>query len=119
VPDDDLELRAIPGVGDSLSKTVLCFGHGRPAVPLHSAAARVAERFAGRPSRRWQLRLDLHRLAGPAGPDAAFNAAILQLGARVCVTQRPLCGKCPLSEACITARGLAAHAAAPIPEVGS
>ena len=119
VPDDDLELRAIPGVGDSLSKTVLCFGHGRPAVPLHSAAGRVAERFAGRPSRRWQLRLDLHRLAGPAGPDGAFNAAILQLGASVCTAERPRCGECPLSVTCITAREFSAEEPAPLLGVGS
>ena len=46
-PSEDLELRAIPGVGDSVAKTVLCFGHGRNAVPLHSAAERVASRVAG------------------------------------------------------------------------
>ena len=81
VPDDDLELRAIPGVGDSVAKAVLCFGHGRNAVPLHTAAARVAARVAGRDgTRRWQLRLDLHRLAGPTGPDARFNAAVIHSG---------------------------------------
>ena len=31
VPAEDLELRAIPGIGDSAAKTVLCFGHGRSA----------------------------------------------------------------------------------------
>ena len=96
VPSEDLELRAIPGVGDSLAKTVLCFGHGRAAVPLHSAAARVATRVAGSEHRRrWQLRLDLHRLAGPAGPDAAFNAAVLQLGTTVCRSGRAAMPRVP------------------------
>jgi DNA (cytosine-5)-methyltransferase 1 len=106
VPDGDLELRAIPGVGDSVAKSVLCFGHGRPVVPLHSAAARVATRYFGDGrSRRWQLRLDLHRLAGPAGPNAAFNAALLDLGASLCLPDRPRCTGCPLSESCQTANG--------------
>jgi DNA (cytosine-5)-methyltransferase 1 len=101
VPDEDLELRAIPGVGDSVAKTVLCFGHGRAVVPLHSAAARVSSRFCGSErTRRWQLRLDLHRLAGPAGPDATFNAAILELGTHVCTANTPRCGSCPLRTAC-------------------
>jgi DNA (cytosine-5)-methyltransferase 1 len=104
VPSEDLELRAIPGVGDSLAKTVLCFGHGRAAVPLHTAAARVATRVAGSEHRRrWQLRLDLHRLAGPAGPDAAFNAAVLQLGTTVCLPTEPRCPECPLHTECATA----------------
>jgi len=105
VPTEDLELRAIPGVGDSLAKMVLSFGHGRKAVPLHSAAARVAARVTGRPeTRRWQLRLDLHRLAGPLGPDASFNAAVIHLGTSVCRPIRPLCTACPLSPGCVTGR---------------
>lgn len=104
VPDDDLELRAIPGVGDSVAKAVLCFGHGRNAVPLHSAAARVAARVAGRDgTRRWQLRLDLHRLAGPIGPDARFNSAVIDLGNEICRPERPLCEACPLERRCSSA----------------
>ena len=107
VPDDDLELRAIPGVGDSVAKAVLCFGHGRNAVPLHSAAARVAARMAGRDETgRWQLRLDLYRLAGPAGPDAKFSAAVIHLGNEICRPERPLCSACPLERRCETARSV-------------
>lgn len=104
VPDEDLELRAIPGVGESLAKAILCFGHGRKAVPLHSAAARVAARVAGHDqTRRWQLRLDLHRLAGPLGPDAAFNAAVIHLGNVICRPERPHCSKCPIQSDCAVA----------------
>jgi DNA (cytosine-5)-methyltransferase 1 len=105
VPNEDLELRAIPGVGDSVAKTVLCFGHGRRVVPLHTAAARVASRVAGHDQRRrWQLRLDLHRLAGSGGPDAAFNAAVLQLGTTVCRAADPRCTECPLRPHCEAGR---------------
>lgn len=105
VPDEDLELRAIPGVGDSLAKTVVCFGHGRVAVPLHTAAERVATRVAGhQEARRWQMRLDLHQLAGPSGPDAEFNAAVLALGGAACRAVDPLCGDCPISTHCVTGR---------------
>ena len=110
VPDQDLELRAIPGVGDSVAKTVLCFGHGRKVVPLHSAAARVASRYSGTEHRRrWQLRLDLHRLAGPEGPDALFNSAMLQLGTAVCTAAEPRCPECPLLQGCVTARARGHH----------
>ncbi len=110
IPDDDLELRTIPAVGDSAAKTVLCFGHGRAVVPLHSAAARVASRFAGSEHRRrWQLRLDLHRLAGPPGPDAMFNAAVLELGGSLCTATDPDCGRCPLQAGCATARTKSPH----------
>ena len=103
VPAEDLELRAIPGVGDSLAKAVLCFGHGRAAVPLYSAAARVATRVAGTEHLgKWQLRLKLHQLAGPSGPDASFNAAVLRLGTTICGAVDPRCADCPLRAHCAT-----------------
>jgi DNA (cytosine-5)-methyltransferase 1 len=105
VPDDDLELRAIPGVGDSVAKMVLCFGFGRKVVPLHSAAARVASRVTGRAeTRRWQLRLDLYRLSGPVGPDASFNAAVIELGSTICRSDEPLCRACPIRASCAVGR---------------
>ncbi len=101
VPSEDLALRAIPGVGDSVAKMVLAFGFGRTVVPLHSAATRVAARYSGRKdTRRWQLRLDLHRLSGPEGPDPAFNAAVLELGTTVCIATNPRCDVCPLQAGC-------------------
>jgi A/G-specific adenine glycosylase len=104
VPEQDLELRMIPGVGDSVAKAVLCFGHGRSVVPLHTAVSRVATRMAGAEHRRrWQLRLDLHRLARPVGPDASFNAAVLELGATVCHAVDPRCDICPVREHCASA----------------
>ena len=103
VPDDDLELRLLPGVGDGVAKAVLCFGFGRRTVPLDAVTARVANRVHGRAERRrWQLRLDLHRLAGPTGPDAAFNVALLELGTRICRSSRPSCERCPLRVDCAT-----------------
>jgi DNA (cytosine-5)-methyltransferase 1 len=105
IPAEDLELRAIPGVGDSLAKMVMSFGYGRKVVPLHAAASRVAARVTGEAdTRRWQLRLDLHRLAGAAGPDPWFNAAVLQLGGTVCRPVEPQCAACPLEAHCATAR---------------
>jgi DNA (cytosine-5)-methyltransferase 1 len=105
IPAEDLELRTIPGVGDSLAKMVMSFGYGRKAVPLHAAAARVAARVTGQgATRRWQLRLDLHRLAGPSGPDPLFNAAVIQLGGTLCRSVAPQCSACPLRKHCATAR---------------
>jgi DNA (cytosine-5)-methyltransferase 1 len=105
LPDEDIELRAIPGVGDSIAKSILAFGFDRAVVPLNSSVARVATRVAGgEHRRRWQLRIDLHRLAGPSGPDAAFNAAVLDLGAVLCLPTRPRCDECPLQQSCATGR---------------
>lgn len=101
LPAEDVELQLLPGVGDGVSGAVRSFGQAQPAVLLDTATSRVAERVFGRDERRrWQLRLDLHRLAGPLGPDAAFNRALTGLAAEICRPVRPWCELCPLLTHC-------------------
>jgi DNA (cytosine-5)-methyltransferase 1 len=104
VPDDSLALRILPGVGDYVANAVRCFGFGRRAVLLDTNTMRIVSRVKGRDIRhRWQLRLDLHQLAGPQGPDAEFNYALLDLGALACRAREPRCSVCPIREYCVTA----------------
>jgi A/G-specific adenine glycosylase len=101
VPEQELALRSLPGVGDNVAQAVLCFGFNRRAVLLDATTARVVRRIYGRnDSRRWQLRLDLYQLAGTPGPDATFNHALLDFGAVVCRADNPTCHECPLRAAC-------------------
>lgn len=105
VPDDDLDLRSIPGVGEGVCTAVLTFAFGRRQVLLDRTTARIAERLSPHDdTRRFQLRLDLHRLAGAAGPDPEFNRALLDLGRDVCRAEEPLCGSCPVRSRCATGR---------------
>jgi DNA (cytosine-5)-methyltransferase 1 len=106
VPDNDLELRMLPGVGDYVAQAVLCFGFGRRATLVDTNTARIMSRLNGRDrTRRWQLRLDLHGLSGERGPEAAFNYALLDFGALVCRAASPRCEECPLREHCVTGSG--------------
>jgi DNA (cytosine-5)-methyltransferase 1 len=108
VPDDDFELRMLPGVGDYVAEAVVCFGFGRRAVLLDTNTMRIVGRIYGHEqSRRWQLRLDLHHMAGAKGPDAEFNYALLDLGALVCRSGTPRCELCPLRERYVTGSGTA------------
>jgi DNA (cytosine-5)-methyltransferase 1 len=104
VPDDDNDLLMVPGVGDYVCRSVLSFGFGRRQVLVDRTTARVASRVVGHgDTRRFQLRLDLHRLAGPEGPDPDFNRALLDLGREICRPQ-PACESCPLRVLCATGR---------------
>jgi A/G-specific adenine glycosylase len=106
VPDNEMELRSLPGVGDYAAQAVLCFGFGRRAVLVDTNTSRIISRLHARDqTRRWQLRLDLHRLAGRDGPDAAFNYALLDLGALICRAGTPRCGECPIRRHCATGAG--------------
>jgi DNA (cytosine-5)-methyltransferase 1 len=108
VPGTELELRSLPSVGDYVAQAVLCFGFGRRAVLVDTSTSRITGRVFGRgEKRRWQLRLDLYRLAGPQGPDAAFNHSLLDLGALVCRAAEPRCEICPVRAHCLTGEGTA------------
>ncbi len=99
IPSDELELRRLPGVGDYVANAVLTFGFGRRTVIVDTNTERIIGRVCGRDKTpRWQLRLDLHELAGRPGPDAAFNYALLDFGALVCRAGTPLCDECPIGD---------------------
>jgi A/G-specific adenine glycosylase len=106
VPDTELELRSLPGVGDYVAQAVLCFAFGRRSVLIDTNTSRIVGRVTGaeRP-RRWQMRLDLHGLAGAEGPNAPFNYALLDLGALVCKAGVPRCEECPVRALCSTGSG--------------
>jgi len=108
VPDTELELRSLPGVGDYVAQSVLCFAYGKRAVLVDTNTARIVSRLNARDdTRRWQLRLDLHRLAGREGPDATFNYGLLDLGALICRAGSPRCADCPIRRHCATGAGAA------------
>lgn len=108
VPEDEMLLRSLPGVGDYVCRAVLTFAYGRRQVLVDRTTTRVAMRIARHDDdRRFQLRLDLHQLAGTRGPDAAFNRALLDLGREVCTATSPACGDCPLVMRCDTGRDAA------------
>jgi DNA (cytosine-5)-methyltransferase 1 len=108
VPETELDLRSLPHVGDYLAQAILCFGFGRRSVLVDTNTSRIVGRiFDRQKERRWQLRLDLYRIAGPDGPDASFNSGLLDLGALVCRTVEPRCSFCPLNAHCATGSGVA------------
>jgi adenine-specific DNA glycosylase len=87
---------------------VLTFAFGRTQVLIDRATTRIAGRIVRHDdTRRFQLRLDLHRLAGPQGPDAEFNRALLDLGRDVCRVVDPSCHHCPLVGRCVHGRQVA------------
>jgi adenine-specific DNA glycosylase len=76
-------------------------------VLLDATTSRLVRRYLGRSdTRRWQVRLDLYRLAGTPGPDGPFNHALLDHGALICRAEIPRCDDCPLSEQCAARGGL-------------
>ena len=100
-PDDLTEL---PGVGPYTAAAVASFAWDVQLPAVDTNVRRVLERFDG--SARGPAALaDRGRALMPAGRAAAFNQAMMELGATVCRPRAPLCPACPVRAGC------AAHAA--------
>jgi A/G-specific adenine glycosylase len=77
-PDD---LTRLPGVGPYTAAAVGCFAFGRAELPVDVNVRRVQERTGGR-------------------FDHTCAAALMDLGATVCLARVPRCGECPLAAEC-------------------
>ena len=105
-PDTYEELVRLPGVGDYTAGAIASMAFGQPVPAVDGNALRVAARTADirenilDPAVRRSFRELLAR-AMPTDRPGAFNQALMDLGATVCLPNgQPLCGVCPLAELC-------------------
>lgn len=100
LPDRIEPLLALPGVGPYTARAVLAFAFERDHGVLDTNAARfLARAVTGHrlTPRRAQTLADA---LVPAGQGWAWNQAVLDLGATVCISRRPRCGACPIADRC-------------------
>ncbi len=110
MPDDPEELMKLPGVGRYTAGAVASFAYEKPVPAVDTNVARVIERyFTGkRETRNGKRTNQIWAIAGAIVPKNgrrawAFNQAIMELGARVCVARKPRCPECPVRSRCKTA----------------
>ncbi|HTZ57465.1 MAG TPA: A/G-specific adenine glycosylase [Acidobacteriaceae bacterium] len=98
------ELRKLPGIGDYTSAAIASIAFGEPAAVVDGNVERVVLRlFPGNEessSPKW-FRERATELLDPESP-GRFNQAMMELGATVCLPQRPLCLHCPVQTHCLT-----------------
>lgn len=118
IPITLASLMTLPGVGRYTAGAVACFALGQAVAMVDTNVQRVLTRvFIGdlapeaaafaRPGRA----LELAEAAVPPTPDEAYawNQALMDLGATVCVARAPACVICPLQMLCRTYAQLSAQ----------
>jgi endonuclease-3 len=96
-------LESLPGVGRKTAACVLLFSYDRPELPVDTHVYRVSSRLGLiRPKAPFE---EAHReLLDLVGDDPAavyeVHVNMLRHGRRLCHSQRPLCGECPLLRLC-------------------
>ena len=105
VPDSVAALRCLPGIGDYTAAAVAAFAYGVRTVVLDTNIARVLARAVGgaalpSPGFRDERAAAAALLPDAAPVSAAWNQAVMELGALVCRSADPACEMCPLRPVC-------------------
>jgi len=93
------ELMDLPGIGPYTARALLAFAHEADVGVVDTNAARVLARWYNTtfnaPAAQAAADAEV-----PTGRGWAWNQAILDLGATICVKTTPHCGRCPVEKQC-------------------
>jgi A/G-specific adenine glycosylase len=108
-PQTASEWRALPGIGDYTAAAIAALAFGQDEIALDGNLRRVLARWIDLPvdvrSAQGEKRLlAAARSQLPAGKAAAFNQALMDLGAVICTPRAPACEMCPVSSGCLARR---------------
>jgi A/G-specific adenine glycosylase len=100
LPRTVAELDALPGVGAYTASAVACFAFGEPAAFADTNIRRVLGRaLLGRlATDREAIALDAR--FGSKREGARWHHALMDIGATICLAQRPRCDVCPVRASC-------------------
>jgi A/G-specific adenine glycosylase len=103
-PNDIVELRALPGVGEYTAAAVCAIAFDAPAVPVDGNVERVVSRLFAVEDALPAAKPEIKRLAAallPPHRSGDFAQALMDLGATICSPKRPACSLCPWNESCL------------------
>jgi A/G-specific adenine glycosylase len=109
VPDRVEDLLTLPGVGPYTAGAIASIAYNRDEPVLDGNVIRVLCRLCGIDAdiASAATKAKLWRLARqwlPSGRAGAFNQAVMDLGATICLPAIPQCPRCPLAKYCLANR---------------
>jgi len=112
-PCDPAAIRALPGVGPYTAGAIASVAFNLPLPAVDANVLRVFARLldidepVSTPAVKRRIEAAAEELLAP-GQSRAFNQALMELGALVCLPRTPKCGGCPVAAHCLgLARGTA------------
>ncbi len=120
IPDDEVQLRTLPGVGEYTTAALRAFAFGHRAVVLDTNVRRVLARVLAGDEHPAPTLAAAERARADAvvpaadGQAALWSVAVMELGALVCTSSAPRCPACPVRGSCAwLAAGRPAYAGPP------
>jgi A/G-specific adenine glycosylase len=104
VPETEIELRSLPGVGEYTSAAIMAFAFKERSLVLDINVRRVfARAIDGVEVPTLSVTRDERKVRAEIIPDRnphIWAAATMELGAVICTSQSPKCGLCPIADQC-------------------
>lgn len=104
IPEEKVQLMALPGIGHYIASSVRCFAFGIPDAIIDTNVVRVLTRLLGIPSkdslRRNRQFQELAQAMVDSTNPRAYNYAVLDLASLVCRPRKPDCSVCPVNQLC-------------------
>lgn len=103
-PNDEAQLRTLPGIGPYTAAAIVAIAFGGCATPVDGNIERVVSRLYGVETPLPKSKGELKRLAVGLTPEEQagdFAQALMDLGATVCTPKRASCMICPLNSRCV------------------
>lgn len=110
IPSDDTELLKLKGIGHYTAGAIASIAYGKAVPAVDGNVLRVISRVTGddrdimKQSVRHNMSEELKKVI-PIDAPGAFNQALMELGAVVCVPNgEPKCEECPWKDVCVAKR---------------
>ena len=102
-PDNEDDLRALPGIGPYTAAAIMAIAFGKRAVAVDGNVERVMARLYAVEMPLPQAKPALYEFAAALTPDrhaGDYVQAVMELGQTVCVPKNPSCLICPWHDGC-------------------
>ena len=103
LPDNFLDLKSLPGIGDYTASAILAIAFNKPLIPLDGNIERVLKRYLYLKKEDQIKKKNLiknKKVFGTSNRSSDYAQALMELGALICKPKNPFCDKCPISNNC-------------------
>ena len=105
IPNNFLDLKSLPGIGDYTASAISAIAFNKPYIPLDGNIERVLKRYLYLKKEYQITKENLHlekKIFGHSSRSSDYAQALMELGALICKPNNPNCDQCPLSSKCIS-----------------
>ena len=103
LPDNFLDLKSLPGIGDYTASAISAIVFNKPLIPLDGNIERVLKRYLHLKKENQIQKKNLieqKKVFGISKRSSDYAQALMELGALVCKPNNPFCNQCPISKKC-------------------